>query len=154
MIEILQFLFATEKDQFLYRNQDSLVKELVNDYNFPEEDVALALAWFAPIADEQNNLVVNPDAIRSLSNWEEQHLPRSIVEQILEWEQTKAINIVEREILLDRIGELCLDWHLASDEAEELLDGLIYHIQTYKQNTIKFDIPDGPYLWADNYTVH
>lgn len=154
MIEILQFLFATEKDQFLYRNQDSLVKELVNDYNFPEEDVALALAWFAPIAEEQSNLVVSPDAIRSLSNWEEQHLPRSIVEQILEWEQTKAINLVEREILFDRIGELCLDWHLATDEAEELLEGLIYHIQNYKQNSIKFDIPEGPYLWVDNCTVH
>lgn len=154
MIEVLQFLFATEKDKQLYSNQENLIKELVDDYNFSEEEIRQAIEWFSPIAGEQQFLLINPDAFRGVSDWEEQHLPKDIIKQILNLEQTNKINLVEREILFDRLGELCLDWQIDSEDAQEILDGLIYHIQNYKQNTIEFDLPASKLMWAGNNTVH
>lgn len=154
MIEILQFLFATEKDQLLYLNQDTLVRELITEYHFSEQEVQQALAWFAPIAKESTMLEIHPDSIRSLSNWEEQYLPKEVVKQILELESSKLINKVEREILFDRIGELCLEWPLVSDEASEILDGLVSHLQNYRQGLVKFDLPESSLYWASNCTIH
>ncbi|RTL02581.1 MAG: DUF494 family protein [Proteobacteria bacterium] len=154
MIEVLQFLFATEKDQLLYLNQDTLVRELVTEYNFSEQEVRQALAWFAPIADECTTLEINPDSIRSLSNWEEQYLPKEVVTHILELASSKSISNVEREILFDRIGELFLEWPLVNDEASEILDGLVSHLQNYRPGLIKFDLPESPWYWAANCTIH
>ena len=39
MIEILQFLFATAKDQNLYFNQEGLVKELLNEHKFTAKEI-------------------------------------------------------------------------------------------------------------------
>lgn len=155
MIEVLQFLFATEKDKLLYLNRESLIKELVDEYNFSEDEIRQAIEWFSPIATEQEFLSINPDSFRGVSDWEEQHLPKDIIKQILTLEQTNKINLVEREILFDRLGELCLDWQIDLEEVQEILDGLIYHIQNYKQNnTIDFDLPASKLLWAGNNTVH
>lgn len=154
MIEILQFLFATDRDGLLYNNQDNLIKELINEYNFGEDDIKLALAWFEPIMSEKSNLQLASSSIRSFSNWEEECLPKKIINQIFEWENTHAIDVVEREILFDRLGELCLDWQLPHDELQEILEGLIYHIQNYKQHTLEFDVPKSPFYWAASSYIH
>lgn len=154
MIEVLQFLFATDRDGLLYSNQDNLVKELINEYNFQEDEVKQALAWFEPIMQEKSSLQLASNSIRSFSDWEEECLPKKIINQIFEWENTQAIDVVEREILFDRIGELCLDWQLPYEEIEEILEGLIYHLQHYKQYTLEFDLPKSPFYWALSSHIH
>lgn len=153
MIEVLQFLFATEKDQLLYCNQDTLVNQLIHDYEFTEEEINLALEWFAPIMQERN-LIMSPTSIRQLSNWEEELFPTELVNKILELELSHEINVVEREVLFDRIGELYLDWAIDSEIAEEILNGLIYHMQNYKQNSIKFILPEDSFVWNSGVTIH
>lgn len=154
MIEILQLLFATDKDELLYSNQDSLIKELINEYNFDEGEVKQAIEWFEPILYEQRTLQLASSSIRGFSDWEEECLPKKIINQIFEWENTQAIDVVEREILFDRLGELCLDWKLPQDELQEILEGLIYHIQHYKQHLLEFDIPKTPFYWSANSNIH
>lgn len=152
MLELLQFLFATAKDQNLYCNPDGLVKELVHDYQFTHHEVEEALAWFAPILQGSQELDISPEAIRSLSQWEEKYLPPAIIKQIRCWERNKTINLSEREILLDRLGELSLDWQMDAEEMQEILNGLIYHLQHYKPKAAHN--PLSLFYWADNGSVH
>ena len=69
MIEILQFLFATAKDQNLYFNQESLIKELLNEHKFTLDEVTDAMAWFVPVVNGGKGLEINPLATRSISSW-------------------------------------------------------------------------------------
>ncbi len=154
MIEVLQFLFATAKDQNLYSNQEGLIQELLNEYQFSRQEVQEAMAWFAPIINGNQELEINPLAIRSLSSWEEKYLPRHIVRQILVGERDKTINLREREILLDRLSELALDWPHALDNLQEILDGLIYHLQHYKYSQFGAPLRETPFYWASNFTLH
>ena len=154
MIEILQFLFATAKDQNLYFNQDGLIKELLSEHKFTLVEVSNAMEWFAPVINGGKGLEINPKAIRSISIWEEKHLPRQIIEQILEWERNKEISLIEREILLDRLGELGLDWQVELDDLQPIMEGLIYHLQHYKYNLLGLKKVEGPYFWDSNFTVH
>lgn len=152
MVEVLQFLFATDRDQFLYQNQEQLINELINDYDFSELEIKQALEWFAPIPKEHYSLVINPNSMRGISNWEVKHVPKAVISKILEWEHAKQISSVEREILLDRFGELCLEFQLAIDDAQEILEGLIYHIQNYLHE-INFNLPQSPYFWETTNTL-
>lgn len=154
MIEVLQFLFATAKDQNLYFNQDGLIKELLTEYQFSQSEVQDALDWFAPILNCTQDLEINSESIRSISNWEAKYLPTAIIKQIMAWERNKTINFIQREILLDRLGELGLDWQIDAEEMQEILDGLIYHLQHYKYNLVSTEISQSPYYWAHNFTVH
>jgi len=81
-------------------------------------------------------------------------VPRAILEQILEWEQSHSISLIEREILLDRLAELGLDWQVEQDEMQPILEGLIYHLQHYKYNLLGLEKIEGPYYWEANFTVH
>lgn len=154
MIEILQFLFATAKDQNLYFNKESLIKELLNEHKFTLDEVTDAMAWFVPVVNGGKGLEINPLATRSISSWEEKYVPRAILEQILEWEQSHSISLIEREILLDRLAELGLDWQVEQDEMQPILEGLIYHLQHYKYNLLGLEKIEGPYYWEANFTVH
>ena len=89
-----------------------------------------------PILQGGTDLDINPLAIRSISTWEEKYLPKSIIRQILEWEQNKTISLIEREILLDRLGELGLDGEFEDDDMQLILEGLTYHLQHYKYNLL------------------
>ncbi len=154
VIEVLQFLFATAKDQNLYFNQESLVKELLNEQKFSPSEVQAAIDWFAPVLAGASGLDINPTAIRSITTWEEKHLPKTIIAKILEWENKKIINLTEREILLDRLSELGLDWQLELEDMQMILDGLVYHIQHYKYKLVAEEFMQNPYYWAGNLSVH
>jgi uncharacterized protein Smg (DUF494 family) len=154
MVEILQFLFATAKDQNLYFNQEGLVKELLNEHKFTAKEISEALEWFAPILQGGKDLDINPLAIRTISTWEEKYLPREIIRQILEWEQSKTISLIEREILLDRLGELGLDGEFEDDEMQLILEGLTYHLQHYKYNLLNSSGSGSAYYCSNNFTIH
>lgn len=155
MIEILQFLFATAKDQNLYFNQETLIKELLVEHEFSPDEVNSVIDWFAPIINRSKFLDINPHAIRSISDYEEKYLPKIIIEQIREWESSKLITISDREILLDRLLELGVSWHLETDDMQEIMDGLIYHIQHYKHSIIPQEAQaKNPYFWVANCTIH
>ncbi len=155
MIEVLQFLFATAKDQNLYSNREGLIKELLNEYQFSNQEVQEALACFAPIINCRDDLEINPQAIRSLSSWESKYLPSQIIRQILAWERDRTINLREREILLDRLSELALDWPHELENLQEILDGLIYHLQHYKYSHLGASLNESnTFYWASNFTLH
>jgi|GEM_PF-2538821 len=154
MIELLQFLFATEKDQNLYHNRDALVKELLNEHRFTFNEVKDMLEWFAPIVDGKVCHEINPHAIREITLWEKQRLPLSVIEQIMQWEQDQLINSGEREVLLDRLAFLELGMLVDSEDIKAILDGLIFHLQNYKSQLIKHDGITSTYCQPNNYSVH
>ena len=153
MIEVLQFLFATAKDQNLYSNPTALIRELLNEQQFTPSEVEQAMEWFAPVLSETVGLDISPLAVRSISSWEKDSLPTAILSQILKWERNKTINMTEREILLDRLSELGLDWQVEDEEMQDILDGLIYHLQNYKQALFADKSTATPYFWC-NHTLH
>lgn len=154
VIELIQFLFATEKDQNLYLNQESLVEELLMEHRFDPSEVASVMAWFEPLINNSRFLDINPESIRSISPWEERYVPREIIEQIFEGERTHSISRNDREILLDRLAELALDWQVEPEDMQPILEGLIYHLQNYQPEQSGLTIPASPYYFANNATVH
>ena len=155
MIELLQFLFATEKDQNLYNNRERLIKELVFEHQFSPSEVSSALAWFSPVVDRDLELLINPLAIRSISDLEERVVPKIIIEQIFECEREQRINLADREILLDRLAELGLDWKVDSEDMQPILDGLIHQLNNYRKiDLVGLNIPSTPYYLANSLTVH
>jgi uncharacterized protein Smg (DUF494 family) len=154
VIEILQLLFATAKDQNLYINKQHLIQELLTEYEFTPTEIQEAIEWFNPVINRVKGLEINPAAVRSLSRFEEKYLPASIINQIIEWEQNKTINLVEREILLDRLAELSGDWRVEADDLQPILEGLVYHLQHYKYNLVSSEFALSGYYWANNFTVH
>ena len=153
MIEVLQFLFATARDQNLYFNQESLVKELLVEQKFTSREVQEAMDWFAPIVTSKW-LEINPQATRSLASWEEKRLPRVILKQILELEKDKKIDLTERELLLDRLGELGLDWDVDPEDMQIIFDGLIYHLKSYKGQATIACYTKSPYFVLGNATIN
>lgn len=154
MIEVLQFLFATAKDQNLYFNQESLIKELLNEQKFSPSEVHAAIEWFAPVLAGGAGLDIAPESVRSITSWEERHLPKPIITKILEWERKKVITLTEREILLDRLSELGLDWQMEAEDMQLILDGLVYHIQNYAYKQLATGFAKNQYYWPGNFTLH
>lgn len=151
MIEVLQFLFATAKDQQIYFNREKLIHELVLEQNFSLEEILDALEWFAPIMLAAISLEISPSSVRSISQWEQRYLPRAIIEQILFWQCTQIISMPQREILFDRLSELSLDWQVDGEELEDILHGLTNHLQNYKHS--RNNLAD-LYNHIIDYTVH
>lgn len=154
MIELLQFLFATEKDQYLYLNKNALVKELLHEHQFTFNEVNEMLEWFAPILNDKICSDVSADAVREITLWEKQRLPESIIEQIIQWEHEQLINSSEREILFDRLTMLNPGWMVSQEEVREILDGLIFHLQNYKNRQVDTGMVAATYCHPNNFTVH
>jgi hypothetical protein len=153
MVEILQWLFVTERDQLIYSNKNKLFKEMVEEYEFDEEQVSEVLSWFEPITFEYQNLIVSHNLVRELSEWEKKFVPSSVIEKVLSLESDKTISSLEREILFDRLGELCLDYAVATDEMDVIFDGLLNHMKNYGGANPLDNTQNNTYYWMNN-TVH
>lgn len=154
MLDVLQFLFATAKDQNLYFNRENLITELIDEQEFLPDEVDAAMVWFNPIIASNHNFGINPESIRGITTWEFEHLPPSIITQIFRWQIAGDISLDEREILLDRLTELSLDFEVDEQEMQEILDGLLFHLQNYKHNTFKGASIQGVYWCQHNSTIH
>ncbi len=154
MIELLQFLFVTEKDEHLYLNKDGLVNELLTEHSFSHKEVHEMLEWFAPILSGNALTNVNPESIREISSWEKQRLPLKVIEQILQRERNKLISSGEREVLFDRLATLGLNSSIADDEVQTIVDGLIFHLQHYKYQLLQQGDSKMPFGFLNNFTIH
>lgn len=154
MIELLQFLFMTEKDEHLYLNKDGLVNELLTEHSFSHKEVHEMLEWFAPILDGNTFMEVNPETVREISSWEKQRLPLPVIQQILQRERNKLINSGEREVLFDRLATLGLNSSIADEEIQTIIDGLIFHLQHYKYQTLQHGDSKIPFDFVNNFTIH
>jgi uncharacterized protein Smg (DUF494 family) len=154
MIELLQFLFVTEKDEHLYLNKDGLVNELLTEHSFSHKEVHEMLEWFAPILSGNALTNVNPESIREISSWEKQRLPLTVIEQILQRERNKLISSGEREVLFDRLATLGLNSSIADDEVQTIVDGLIFHLQHYKYQLLQQGDSKMPFGFLNNFTIH
>ncbi|TXI92095.1 MAG: DUF494 family protein [Neisseriales bacterium] len=154
MIELLQFLFVTEKDEHLYLNKDGLVNELLTEHSFSHKEVHEMLEWFAPILSGNALTNVNPESVREISSWEKQRLPLTVIEQILQRERNKLISSGEREVLFDRLATLGLNSSIADDEVQTIVDGLIFHLQHYKYQLLQQGDSKMPFGFLNNFTIH
>ena len=154
MIELLQFLFVTEKDEHLYLNKDGLVNELLTEHSFSHKEVHEMLEWFAPILSGNAVTNVNPESVREISSWEKQRLPLAVIEQILQRERNKLISSGEREVLFDRLATLGLNSSIADEEVQTIVDGLIFHLQHYKYQLLQQGDSKMPFGFLNNFTIH
>ncbi|AUR51127.1 DUF494 family protein [Aquella oligotrophica] len=154
MIELLQFLFMTEKDEHLYLNKDGLVNELLTEHSFSHKEVHEMLEWFAPILDGNSFMEVNPETVREISSWEKQRLPLTVIQQILQRESKKLISSGEREVLFDRLATLGLNSSIADEEVQTIIDGLIFHLQHYKYQILPHGDSKIPFGFLNNFTIH
>ena len=154
MIELLQFLFVTEKYEHLYLNKDGLVNELLTEHSFSHKEVHEMLEWFAPILSGNALTNVNPESIREISSWEKQRLPLKVIEQILQRERNKLISSGEREVLFDRLATLGLNSSIADDEVQTIVDDLIFHLQHYKYQLLQQGDSKMPFGFLNNFTIH
>mgnify|MGYP003396834048 CR=1 FL=1 len=155
MVEVLQWLFVTERDQLIYSNKKKLCKEMIEEYDFDESEVTQAMNWFEPIGFEYQNLLINTNATREFSDWEKRFVPQSVIDKVLHLESKKSISSLEREILFDRLGELCLDCEIEIEEMDVIFNGLLSHMKNYS-GVMPFSIEQKTnvvYYWM-NSTVH
>lgn len=155
MIELIQFIFATARDQHFYANRDGVVRELTQDYQFNLEEVARVLEWFEPIIQNRYSLHLDGKSLRQLTSWEERVIPRQIVEQIYAGVDDNSITLDEREILLDRLTELALSYPVEAHDLEPIFEGLLFHLRNYYCDVAGLNIPESPFYFpATNSTLH
>ncbi len=155
MIELIQFIFATARDQHFYANREGVVRELTVDCQFNPEEVSRMLEWFEPIIHNRYNLHLERNSLRQLTAWEERAIPREIVEQIYAGVDDNSISIDEREILLDRLTELALSYPVDASDLEPIFEGLLFHLQNYYCDSRGLNIPESAfYVPVNNTTVH
>ncbi len=154
MVEILQWLFVTERDQMIYSSKQKLIKEMIEEYDFDEIEVIQAMSWFEPIRHEYLNLSVDKSIVREFSEWEKRVVPQQVIDKVLMLEFTKVITSQEREILFDRLGELCLDYAIETDDMDVIFNGLLSHMKNYGETVTFNNAPtENTYYWLNN-TVH
>lgn len=155
MVEILQWLFVTERDQMIYDSKQKLIKEMIEEYDFDELEITQAMSWLEPIRHEYQTLAIDKNIVREFSEWEKKFVPQHIMDKVLMLELTKVITSQEREILFDRLGELCLDYTLEFDDMQIIFNGLLNHMKNYGDSS-HFDVKQEDkkiYYWL-NSTVH
>ena len=128
MFEVIQYILDTEQDIKLYYNQDTLVKDLVNE-EFDIKEIISALKWFCPIIDAKYHESYNYSAnsVRGFDYRENKYLSKEIINKILERERKGIINPFMRDTLIDRMSLVAKEYN-DENELGEILDGLFSHV--------------------------
>lgn len=122
MFDILYYLFENYFDSGSYPDSETLTRKL-SMAGFNDEDIHQALDWLSELAQQDNGgypeSLVQSDAIRCFSADEMEKIDTEGRGFIIFLEQSKIINALQRELLIDRV--IALDEDSSSLEKIKLI---------------------------------
>lgn len=104
MFDILIYLFESYFDAGSYPDSDKLAVKL-SAAGFEEEDISQAVAWLSglrQLSQADYPASINQGGLRCFADLERQRISLEGLHFISFWEQSKMIQPVEREMIIDR----------------------------------------------------
>jgi len=121
VVDVLMYLFEniiTDESSFFPENEH--VFDRLEDLGFPQHDILLAFDWLEDLAEihtsllssSKNHPTLNTQSVRVYSELEKILLTPECISFLMHLEQNHIISPVSREVILDRVTALDVEFEL------------------------------------------